>query len=66
MKLLFAYAGIQDSQKRNLILFTIRCPIQRHIGWINIQRERGYSILPILDLIVLISHNHLPIWTKTY
>jgi len=32
MKLFFVYIGIQESQKRNLILFTIRCPIQRHVG----------------------------------
>jgi hypothetical protein len=66
MKLLFALAGIQDSQKQNLILFTIPCPIQMHIGRINTHWERGYSILPIPDLIALISHNNLPKQTITY
>jgi hypothetical protein len=66
MKLLFAYTDIQDSQKWNLIFFTICRPISRQVGQINTQGERGNPILLIPNLIALIPNNKLPKQTKAY
>jgi len=64
MKLLFN--GIQDCHRRILALITIQCPIQVHVGMLNTQEVRGFSILPISNLVALIPHYDLPIWVKAH